>query len=60
MIKIFCDKCGKEITNANPLTVTLEKISPCWGGSRKEEWQLCVQCEMELTSNYLNPNIREG
>lgn len=60
MIKYYCDKCGKEIQSGNFLKVTVHREIVNLGSRDEEEWQLCPLCEIELTSNFLNPMLKEG
>jgi len=60
MIKYYCDKCGKELQCGNFATVTYQSKVTTFGCRNEEEWQLYPLCEMELTSNFLNPNIKKG
>ena len=60
MIKYYCDKCGKEIECKNFLVVTVHREIVTLGSRDEEEWILCPLCELELTSNFLNPMIKRG
>ena len=55
MIKYYCDKCGKEIKDENPLTMTIHKKIIILGDIIETNWQLCSECGMELTNNFVNP-----
>lgn len=67
MIKFYCDVCGKDITNENEfVTVTIdygyrqEKCLDDYHKCRNEEqWDLCFECQLKLTSQYLNTNLKK-
>lgn len=57
MIKHYCDKCGKEIQGSF-LEVDLHKEIRTLGDNIDDKWILCLECEMKLIDNFLNPMIK--